>query len=191
MTARNTHIFAGALGFLMAVGLLAFGLHTAFGNVTEDAPTPVSGFREYTFFASSTSQTNFATTTSATSTNITQWTDSNGRVDKGYFVVAGARDVTLYFQRGDTTGQGNTGSTVYKIQTSPDGTDWYDYPSLRKATTTNSSIDGFYTTVSSATIGAATSTDLYKMVDLGWFAIRCIVVETTNGEHSCRATAQW
>ena len=177
------------IGVLLASVYLIAG--QVFGNVTVEQPTTSERLQTYTFFATSTVQTNFATTATATSTNIIAWFDSNGIKDNGYFVVAGAKDVTLYFKRGDTVGTGNTGSTVYKIQTSPDGSNWFDYPYLKKATTTPTTADTFFAGVASATIGAATTTDIYKMGNTGWFAIRCIVVETTDGEHSCSATAQF
>src|SRR5262245_10072309 len=60
-----------------------------------------------------------ATTTNATSTN------GAG----GYFKIAGAKNVELYFSRGGATGP-NTGSSRFSIQVSPDGSSWYDYNDL-------------------------------------------------------------
>lgn len=182
-------IVTGVILFFVAM-LLSGSLQKAFGNITNDVPvvTPDT-FRQYTFFATSTSQTNFATTTTATSTNINQWTDSSGRIDRGYFVIAGAKKVTMYFSRDAGTGA-NEGSTNFKVQSSPDGTTWYDFTRLVQATSTSVSNA---VEQSTATISAATTTLQYGL-DLDYdatFAVRCIVVETTDGSHSCSATAQF
>lgn len=175
------------IGFLLAVlvGSSPFG---AFGAISNDAPTVTGGtFRTYEFFASTTEPTTVATTTSATSTNIIAFTDTSGRVDNGYFVVAGAKKVTLFFSRGDTTGQGNSGSSDFRIQVSDDGSNWYNYNGLA-----TSSIATLVRTAST-TISAATSTSIYSM-DIAhgaFYAIRCIVVEVTDGEHRCRALAEF
>ena len=183
----------GALA-LTAVAIVYIALQMiplAFGNVTVSTPTQDTQRVLYTFFATSTNQTNFATTTTAVSTNIDPWFDEQGQLDRGYFVISGAKDVTLFFGRGDTTGQGNTGSTEYTVQVSQDGSTWYDYTRMQPASTTLATADARFTTVSSAGIVAATTTDVFKMVDLGWYAVRCTVTETTDGEHSCSASAEF
>lgn len=111
-----------------------------------------------------------ATTTTATSTNI-----SGGG---GYAVIAGAKKVTAYFSRGGTAGA-NTGSTLFKIQVSPEGSTWQDWGKLVQSTST--------VTQTTAAITAATSTLLYG-VDIdqeAFYGIRCVAVETTDGEHTC------
>lgn len=157
-------------------------------------PTQTNTYRNYEFFATSTTPFSFtaytATTTSATSTNMTAFTNSNtGEIDNGYMVVAGAKQITLYFSRGDTSGQGNAGSSKFRIQVTPDGTNWFDYNTLYQnlATSTNPTI------VSTVTISAATSSVITSMDirNQSFYAIRCIVLETTDGEHSCKATAQF
>ena len=179
-----------AVGFL--VGAYFFISNAVFGNVTSTIPVPTEKLETYTFFATSTAQTFFATTTSAVSTAITPWTDSNGRIDNGYFVIAGAKDVTFYFGRGDThAGGGNTGTSVFTVEVSPNGTDWTAYPQLAKATTTPTTADTYFARSANSTITAATTTDIYKLSDTGWYAVRCRVVETTDGEHSCKATATY
>lgn len=194
MVKTKTQISFWVLGFVTAA-LLLVGVRATFGNVTSNTPNQELRLNTYTFFATSTLDTTyFATTTTATSTNITPWADNNGRIDNGYFIVQGAKDVTFYFTRQAGNGQGATGRTTFKVEVTPDGTNWYPYPSLRAASTTNAGINGFYTTVSSVSmqnVTNATTTDMYKMVDLGWYAVRCIVVETTDGEHACKATAQY
>ena len=173
------------------------GIQFAFGNVLTTQPSGgATEFKEYSFFASST-ETYFATTTSATSTDIDAFFDANGQYDNGAFNIAGARQVDLYFQRGDTVGTGNTGTTTFKIQVTADGSTWHDYGQLEEITTTTTA-DGYFTRVSSPNAGAsdtndhtATSTAIYRMDDTNFKAIRCIVVEEVDGEHSCRAAATW
>lgn len=170
---------------VLGLGYLVFG-NLVFGEISKDVQTSSAVYWNYNFFASTTSQTIYATTTSATSTNIIPYWTTDGRKDNGYLVIAGAEKATFYFSRGGVTNP-NTGSTLFKIQVSDDGTNWYDYGNLSSATTTAS------TGVSSYTITAATTTDLLSM-DLtndNFYAARCIVVETTDGEHSCRASVQF
>lgn len=134
------------------------------------------GFTEaYTFFS--------ATTTSATSTT------ASGVNDPGFFKIAGAKNVELYFSRGDTTGQGNSGSTIFRVQVSPDGTNWYEYNGL--AVNSVSAGNAFRPSVGTTTIAAATSTTIAKMTDLGFYAVRCIALEVTDGEHTCKAQADF
>src|SRR3990167_3676152 len=162
------------------------------GDISIETPTVTANlFRTYQFFASSTVPTTIATTTSATSTNITSFFSVAGVKDNGYFDIAGAKDVTLYFTRGDALGQGNTGTSTFRVQISPDGTNWHDYNALRQATTTIATADKFYTYYGEVIIKASTSTQIMKMAELGWQAIRCIVLEGVDGEHTCKATAQY
>ena len=98
------------------------------GTASFEAPVGAKDmFRTYTFFSTSTTQTFFGTSTNATSTNIIAWTNSDGRRVDGKFVVAGAKRVTMLFGRGDALATGNTGSSRFKIQTSPDGTTWNNF----------------------------------------------------------------
>lgn len=191
MYVQKVKISALVLSAIALVYIASQMIPIALGNITVSTPVQSSQREQYTFFATTTGQTVFSTTTTAVSTNITPWIDSNGRVDNGYFVISGAKDVKLYFGRGDTSGQGNTGSTAFTVQVSQDGSTWYEYPRLQPATTTLATADAAATTVSSAGITAATTTDVFNMVDLGWFAVRCTVTETTDGEHSCSASAEF
>ena len=186
-------IFAGISAFAVIAGFFLFSIVQA--HITKDVPavTPDT-YRNFTFFASTTGQTNYATTTTATSTNITQYFDSNGTLDKGYFVIAGAKKVEVYFQRGEAGGigaGGNTGTTTFKIQTSIDGTNWDDFSKFVQATSstqqaTNPQIgfNGGQTATSTITFGLNLDYHVF-------YAIRCIVVEAVDGEHSCRASAEY
>lgn len=123
-----------------------------------------------------------ATTTSATSTNLT----GGG----GSFIIAGAKDVILYFSRGDTHGVGNSGSTVFKVQVSPDNVSWFDYNELGQIASSTTA-DQFFTRVGTTTISAASTTQMWAMEDIGFYAIRCIAVRTTDGESTCKASADF
>ena len=186
--------------FLLAL-LIVTGWYQqkAFGAISLEKfnPGPYgSTFQTYEFFASTTAPTTVATTTNATSTNIASYftTSSNfkqGQKDYGYFVVAGAKNVEVYFGRGDTTGQGNTGTSTFRIQTSPDGTDWFNFVRLRQATSTTEQDEVQINSLPGA--GTATSTVRFGMnLDyIAPYAIRCVVVEGVNGEHRCYAAATW
>lgn len=182
-------LIAGAM-LLLALVILLKPLHFAYGDVTTHEPTPVGDFQTYTFFATSTNQVFFATTTTATSTNINSWTNSKGEIDKGFFNVKGAKDVIFYFSRGDTSGNGNAGNTQFKVQVSPDGTNWFDYQELGLIQQSGGA-DVFFARTGTSTITAATSTVMAAMEDLDFYAVRCIAVKTTDGEASCKATAQF
>lgn len=148
----------------------------------------MQGFTNYEFFDSSSSTTlpyALGTTTSATSTDVT-YTDSSGRVDNGYMVIATAEDVSVYFGR--STGGGNSGSSTFRIQISDNGTDWYDYNKLiSNATNTNAQT---ITRVASVVLTGTSTTMVSIDPDDAIYAIRCIVVEATDGTHRCRASAR-
>jgi len=158
-------------GIILGVLLMAFST-IAYAERTFLVPTQTPyTYTNYTFFT--------ATTTTATSTNTT----GGG----GYFSIAGARSVVMYFSRGDTTGQGNSGSTNFKVEVSPDGSTWFLYNTLSQNLATSTD----QTTLSSITVPAGTSTVATYLQNLGFFAIRCIAVETTDGEHTCKASATY
>lgn len=139
-------------------------------NFTDQTQT--ANYQNFSFFN--------ATTTTATSTNL-----SGGG---GYFKIAGAKKVELYFSRGGATGP-NTGSTLFKVQVTPDGTNWYDFNKLEQNLATSTTA----TKVASVSIAAATSTTVTSM-DLrtdAFYGVRCIAVETTDGEHTCAASAEF
>lgn len=124
-----------------------------------------------------------ATTTNATSTtaNINAY-------------IQGAKRATFYFQRGDTTGQGNSGSTSFSVEVSRTNStsdaDWIDYNKLIDNVTNANSQN--LTRVGSASL-SGTSTKIYSM-DLEHDNInfvRCIAVETTDGEHTCRLETEF
>lgn len=179
----------GTIGAIAIVGALLVAFEPSISLGAKSSVSPSGGLSEqaeYTFFT--------ATTTSATSTNITAGYGSSG-YDAGYFVVAGAKNVNLFFSRGDTTGQGNSGSSAFSIEVSQSTTTvangvWVDYNEL-KAVGASATADTYFTRTGTDTISAATSTDIYSMDTKGFYAIRCIVVETTDGEHSCSALAEF
>lgn len=181
------------LGIGVIIALFAIVSLLMFVNkVKADATTTVAQtnlFKDYTFFATTTTQTIFATSTTATSTAITAWFNSNGERDNGSFVVAGAKNVTFYFKRGDTLGTGNTGSHAFRPQftpkINPTEADWYYFNDWISATSTD-----LYSTTISLT-GTSTSQVGMDMVGRSFYAVRCIAVETTDGDFQCSATAQY
>lgn len=183
---NNTTKILAAVIVLVAVVVFMFlrsGGDPTLGARTSDIITPTDSFRNYTFLN--------ATSTSATSTNIDASTGSFGEIDRGYMVVAGAEEVTMYFSRGDASGNGNSGSSSFSVEVSPDGSTWNDYNKLiSNVTNTNSQTK---TRVASVSIAAGTSTTIgaLDLSDDAIYAIRCIAVETTDGEHTCKASAKF
>ena|SRR3990167_1368422 len=132
---RAWMLVAGVLLVGLAV-LIAYS-QISFGSITKDDPVESNRFQNYTFFATSTNQVvtgqvlRYATTTAASSTNITAWIDDSNRLDRGYFVVKGAKRITAYFGHGAATNTSNS-QGIYTIETSPNGTDWYAFGKLIK-----------------------------------------------------------
>lgn len=161
----------------LAVVFAAIGLIVvphAFSAPTTVPTTEPGSFKTVTFFS--------ATTTNATSTN----QSSNGFLD-----ITGAKKANVYVSRGGATNP-NTGSTNFRIQVSNDLSTWYYFNQLvpNAATGVASTAP---VTVASQTITAATSTEVLGL-DLRFGAfrfLRCIAVETTDGEHSCAASAEF
>jgi hypothetical protein len=123
-----------------------------------------------------------ATTTSATSTNIS----SGGSVS-----LACAKKATALFSRGGATGA-NTGSTNFRLQVSSDGgSTWQYFNRLIQNVATSTGAADY--TVESITVPAGTST-VMAALDLKDFAfdrLRCIAVETTDGDHTCKVGIEY
>lgn len=159
-----------------------------YAGVTQQDPA-VAGHRldHYQFFAYTQTQSGYGTSTTGTavSTNIRPYFDSNGRLDNGAFVVAGAEAATLIFSRSATSGP-NAGLTTFDFEVSDNGTDWYAYDRLL-GTNTGA------TTTANYVISAATSTTVVNvdLSDKAIYAIRCIIANTTDGTGTCRATARY
>lgn len=184
-------VFLLAAIVLIALGTLFVSQVRAY--ISADSPAITDRVVSYKFFASSTpnaAPTNFATTTSATSTDIASWIDDAGRLDNGAFNITGAKAVTWYFSRGGATGP-NTGTSTFRVEVSDNGTNWYRYYKLVSNVTNSNSQN--LTRVETVAIEAATSTTITGM-DLtndSFKFVRCIVAETIDGDHSCRATARY
>ena len=201
MSKKQKILSALVLVVLFGAAIVLHLIGTVSAELTSDRSVAKDRYETYVFFASATTtsfSTTVATTTNATSTNINSFTNSNdGRIDNGYFVIAGAKKVNLYFQRGDQTGGGNTGTSTFRIQTSPDGTLWDDFNRLEIASST--SRISTKTTVGNVILSAAadfatatgTVVAAMEMEDNNFFAIRCIVQETVDGNHQCKAAASW
>jgi hypothetical protein len=185
--------------FFTALLIIWFTPDRAFGHTTIEQPSQVGKFETYQFFATSTSQLSvggspfYATTSTATSTNIYPYFDSSGTYDPGFMVIAGAKRVTFYFSRGDRIGTGNSGSTNYRVQVSPTCSpieaDWMYFNKLVQNIAT--STDTFE--LNNVTVAAGTSTTIASM-DLRFdtfCAARVTAVETTDGDHSVKASADF
>lgn len=116
----------------------------------------------------------------ATTTNATSNVTFDG---SGAFNIAGAKKVEVYFSR--TGNNGNQGASTFTIEGTPDGTNWYAFNKLVQATSTAMQATGV--------IAQATTTITFGLnLDYDPFlAIRCKVVETTDGEHTCKAYAEF
>lgn len=156
---------------VLVLSIMYFTTGTVFGMTIGNFVNKTTGYTEYYTFLN-------ATTTTATSTN--------NAIGDGAFKIAGAKNVNVFFSRGGAT-SANTGSTLFKVQVSPDNVTWYDYNVM----TANVATTTYPTAQSSFTISAATSTTIAKLRDLGWYSMRVIVVETTDGEHTVRASAEF
>jgi hypothetical protein len=170
-----TYFLAGAV-IVAAMGVIALFSGQLFAAVNTDVTTqPEKHFIRHTFFT--------ATTTTATSTNAAIFGNKQLR-------IAGAKKVNFYLSRGDTTGQGNTGTSRFEIQVTPDGDNWYAFNKLIQNVGTSTAD---ITVPSTISITAATSTVIVGL-DLrydSFYAARCVVNETTDGEHTCTATAEF
>jgi len=192
MTLSIKNIFLGLLALILGSYALYAITGKAYAAITVDNATPVNLYRTYDFFASTTAATGtvsatvLATTTTATSTNIVAFMDSTlGRYVDGSFEIAGAKKVTLYFGRGGATSP-NTGASQFNVQATRDGSTWFDVNRLL-------GVDVSATATSTVNITAATSTFVAALdiKDQAFKAVRCIVVETTDGEHTCAASASF
>ena len=172
------------VAFIMAAMFFA-GASAIYAGVTERfSANNVKELQNYTFFS--------ATTTSATSTNL-----SDGG---GYLPVVGAKKVVMYFQRGGVTNL-NVGTSTFRVQGSPDGTTWYDFGNFKSATSStqtaypqDAQFGGQVQISKSITAGGNGTSTVPVALDLTNFSfrgIRCIVVETTDGEHTCKGSAEF
>lgn len=158
---------------LVALAVLAgvkIRTQTSYASVSFNAPTVTEHtYQTFTFFN--------ATTTNATSTN----TSDGG----GYLGIAGAKKVNMYFSRGGATGP-NTGLTRFNVQVSPNAVEWYDFNQMFAS-------DVAHTATSTITVNTGTSTVVTSLLleDKAFYALRCIAVETTDGEHTCKASVEY
>ena len=155
------------LGSFLAGAILFGGTGIVAASITSNQPTqqPYS-YQQFTFFT--------ATTTTATSTTGTG----------GMFVIKGAKKVDMYFSRG--WGTTNTGTSTFSVQGTPDnGTTWVNISKLVQATSTSMQ--------PTVPIEAATSTVRFGLnLDYdAFYGIRCIVNETIDGSHTCKAVAEF
>ncbi len=125
-----------------------------------------------------------ATTTNATST------DNGSSVS-----IEGAKRAVFTFSRGDSTGTGNSGASVFSVEVSSvasgaTSSPWVDFNMLIDNVTNSNSQQ--ITRVSEVSL-SGTSTKKYPM-DLtsgNYQFVRCIVEETTDGNHTCAINLEY
>ena len=197
---------AGICIALLAMSLLLIMAKTSLGDVAYQQSGNANNqglFKNYNFFATSTNQQQlngspfYATTTvatggaanQATSTNIVPWSNINGQIDNGTFVIAGASQVTLMCGREATSTNSGSNTCIYQVESSPNGT-WQYFNQL---TVVASSTQQSATTnlVTSLTVPTGTSTISGIMGNSSFFAVRCIVNVVTDGAALCSASARF
>jgi hypothetical protein len=172
--------YALYISLMLAVVFGIFGLkaHLTMGRIPI-SPTPYeSTYEVFDFFV--------ATTTNATSSTAVQ----------GVKKIAGATKVTFFFSR-DAGAGGNQGTSTFSAQvtkatSTTSTTDWVTYNRLIDNTTTDANVSSAIFS-NAANYNNATSTKFYSM-DLstdGFYGVRCIVVEETDGSHSCSAYIEY
>lgn len=154
---------------LAAISVFSVAVGTAFATyqtVFKNHPADESVY--HTFFS--------ATTTSATSTD-------NGNREERMLDISGAKKVVFYFSRADVGG--NTGSSTFQVEVSPDSTNWYDAPRLFGTDTSA-------TATTSVPITGTTTVQFSLDLEFSSYEYaRCIVIEGTDGAHTCKAYAEF
>jgi hypothetical protein len=216
MTA-HTKFNVGLVGTMVAfAAVLALFAYQSHASVTSDQTTASNIFRSYDLAASTTVESTIATTTAATSTNITGYFNGSGILVDGSADVRGAKHVDLYFTRGNEFGGFNSGTTTFSVQATTDGTNWYYVNRLILATSTQTSsfgaANGVYgsdpaqvtaanlITIGAVAAGSAATSTWHAYIDpaiLNYSKIRCITFSTAtsslagNGAAECRAVVTY
>ena len=146
----------------------------SYADETDTRATETDRYETFTFF-------------SATTTNATSTADGTGNIGMD---IKGAKGLTFYFSR--AFDGGNAGTSTFNVEISPDeGVTWIGYNKLiSNVTNTNAQMP---TRVASVAIVAATSTTMAAM-DLqtdAFSRVRCVVVEGTDGAHTCKASVRY
>lgn len=206
MTLQNTRIIgiiAVVLGVVMVLSIvLVASIQQAHGSLLDDEPAISNQFRAFNLFASSTVESVIATSTNATSTNLTAYSDSQGRIIDGSADVRGAKHIDVYATRGGTFAAANTGTSTYSIQgTSGDGI-WYYVNRLLTSTSSPTASPGLVNgvlqsdpnlanlpTIGATAPGNAATSTLHLIVDptsLNYRALRCVSTRLVDGANSCQ-----
>lgn len=170
---KSSFSTTGILGSVALLIAAILGIQFAYGSIAR-TPTRVGEVVPYTFFS--------ATTTTATST-----TDGGGG-----FVIAGAKKITLQFKRGGITNP-NTGSTLFRVQGTIDGGDtWQNVGNFVSSTSTTETftVNALYGNSVTLT-GTSTENIGIDIEKIPYYAIRVIAIETTDGEHTAKALAEF
>jgi hypothetical protein len=169
---RVYDFLAGVIA-LGIIAVLGYAL-VSYAAVTLYQQTIMNTYENHTFFT--------ATSTAATSTNaVIGGVYGADRV----FKIAGAKHVAFYFSRGATST--NAGSSTFRVEVSPDGTNWNVYNTLEQ----NVSTTTYPAVLASVTVPSGTSTVVAYMKNLGFNYVRCIANLVTDGAQTCAASADF
>ena len=195
----QTKILSSAFVVLILAVSLFIWNGLALGKITKNEVATVGGFQTFQFFASSTAQINYSTTTPTTATStsnaITTWFDSNGTYVNGAFVIRGAKKVTMYFSRDDATPA--TGTTTFMVDVSPDGVSWTSFAKMitndqNSNSQTLTRVQSIVITpVSTGFASSATTTVALDLSNDAIYAIRCLTGNLVDGNAYCSASASW
>lgn len=155
--------------FLIIAAIVLGSFVFANAGITLHLPVQPREVQPFTFLS--------ATTTSATSSNAIG----------GVANITGAQKVELQFSRGDATGTGNAGQTMFRVQVSADlGATWNDYPKLVLATSTTQAAQSniFLSGTSTALVALDLRTDTFT-------SLRVVSLETTDGEATAKGLIEF
>lgn len=201
MTATRIKVGAITILALGAFLFLSLEAQKAFGDIAyqQSGNANLQGvYKNYNFFATSSPQVlGYGTSTvatggaanQATSTNIVSWFNTNGQLDTGIFVVAGASQTTLLCGRAATSTNNGSTTCTFQVETQPNGT-WL-YANSLNATASTSLAVGTTALVNQLVVPSGTSTIAATLNSQSFFAVRCIVNIATDGIGYCSASARW
>jgi hypothetical protein len=170
MTLTNKLILSAVITCALFVGILF--TQQALAGQTQNNSAQVNTFVYHQLLV--------ATTTTATST-LDSRTPQNQvtRID-------GAKKVDMIYSR--TGRNGNEGSSNFFPQVSYDGTVWFYYAKQVEYATSSLPANAIALTLPNTVLTSTTTKTVGLDITLyGFKFLRCVVVETTDGEHSCDA----
>ncbi len=169
-----------AVAIVLLAIVATYTLPLAFGASTGVIPNANDRSETFTFFN--------ATTTTALSTNTANFND-------GALFMAGAEKVVMHFQRGDTIGTGNSGTSTFRVQGSFDASTWYDFGLFLSATSSTQTQQTLFGFDGSGVVvnlrGTTTEIRALNLENTAFKYLRCRVTEVADGQHTCKAYAEY